>query len=978
MRRVRLLLLFLITPLALYAQSPQPTPPGATQSTVPGGAPPPVPPPGPPPPNQGSVQSQQVAQQAAAVEEDPDWAVTLERIANSVVSIEVDSTRAFDTEWNSSSQATGFVVDAERGLILTNRHVVTPGPVTSEATFLNREEVQLYPVYRDPIHDFGLYRYDPSKLRFIKPKALPLFPEGAQIGREIRVIGNNAGEQLSILAGTLAKLDRAAPEYGIAKYNDFNTFYLQAASGTSGGSSGSPVVDIRGRVIALNAGGASGSASSFYLPLGRVKRALDLIQAGKTPSRGTMHTVFSYTPYDELRRLGLTSATETTVRKSFPQHTGMLVVAEVLPGSASDESLQPGDVLVKVNGKYVTQFEPLDEVMDNSVDKTVELELERGGKAISAKVPVADLHAITPSSYLDFGDAIVHTLSYQQARHFNVPVKGAYVANPGYVFGAGGIPRGAVITSFDAKPIANVDDLEAAVKQMGDGDRASVRYFTIDDPNGSQLRSVRMDRRWFPSRHCVRDDKKGNWGCQDLPAGPAPKPEKGGTTEFPTFKDPRLAYIAPSLVLVSFDMPYSVSGITERNYHGTGLVVDAERGLVVVDRNTVPVSIGDVSITFAGTLQVPARVKFVHPLHNLAIIEYDPKLVGTTPVKSAKLAPRDIATGETVWVIGLGADSEVRARSTEIAEVEPIVLPLSRTMRFRDSNVEGIELVNPPLDYDGVLLEKSGRVIGLWSSFAYENGRELTQDNRGVPIDIVDDMLRRVQNNQPLHSLEVEFGTTPIASAREFGLTDEWTKKLAQHSPSERTVLGVVRLVGGSPASRLFQQGDLVLAIDGQVVTRFREVERAVADKKRVQVTVWRGQAEQTLDIETVELPNTDIDRLVQWAGATLQAPHRAMSAQRGIPPIGVYVGYFSYGSPATRYGLYPGRRIIEVDGVPTPNLDAFLTAVTGRPDRSSVRLKTITWNNAPEVITMKLDKHYWPAYELTRSATGWDRRTLE
>ena len=74
------------------------------------------------------------------------------------------------------------MVDAERGLILTNRHVVTPGPVTAEATFLNREEVQLYPVYRDPVHDFGLYHYDPSKLRFIKPKALPLYPEGAQVG----------------------------------------------------------------------------------------------------------------------------------------------------------------------------------------------------------------------------------------------------------------------------------------------------------------------------------------------------------------------------------------------------------------------------------------------------------------------------------------------------------------------------------------------------------------------------------------------------------------------------------------------------------------------------------------------------------------------------------------------------------------------------------------------------------------------------
>ena len=163
MRRARLLLLLLITPLASFiAQTTPPAPAkppalpqqqvgaaaaGHSAAAVPGSPPPPVPRPGRRigRRRQGSGQRSQMAQQAAAVEEDPDWAVTLERIATSVVSIEVDATRAFDTEWNSSAQATGFVVDAERGLILTNRHVVTPGPVTSEATFLNREEVQLYP-----------------------------------------------------------------------------------------------------------------------------------------------------------------------------------------------------------------------------------------------------------------------------------------------------------------------------------------------------------------------------------------------------------------------------------------------------------------------------------------------------------------------------------------------------------------------------------------------------------------------------------------------------------------------------------------------------------------------------------------------------------------------------------------------------------------------------------------------------------------
>jgi S1-C subfamily serine protease len=108
-----------------------------------------------------------------------------------------------------------------------------------------------------------------------------------------------------------------------------------------------------------------------------------------------------------------------------------------------------------------------------------------------------------------------------------------------------------------------------------------------------------------------------------------------------------------------------------------------------------------------------------------------------------------------------------------------------------------------------------------------------------------------------------------------------------------------------------------------------------------------------------------------------VQAPHRELAAQRGLDLGGVYVSYFNFGSPASRSGLFAGRRIVAVDGQPTPDLDLFVAAIRGLDHGDSVRLNTVSWNNVPEVITLKLDNNYWPSYELRRDDYDWRRFEL-
>ncbi|PNW85316.1 hypothetical protein CHLRE_03g180650v5 [Chlamydomonas reinhardtii] len=1064
-----------------------------------------------------------------------DWKRSLEKVVPCCVVLKVTQTRAFDTEAAGSAYATGFIVDKQRGLILTNRHVVTPGPIVAEAIFLNREELPVVPLYYDPIHDFGFLRFDPSRLQFMEVSEVPLAPEGATVGLDIRVVGNDSGEKVSILAGTLARLDRDAPVYGRKGYNDFNTFYLQAASGTKGGSSGSPVIDCQGRAVGLNAGGKNKAASAYYLPLERVVRALKLIQASKDACdkpgvwpapvipRGDLQTTFVFKGFDEVRRLGLQQETERRVRnsKTAPgpegaQHsTGMLVVDSVVPGCACDGVIEAGDVLVELNGQVVTHFLALEELLDDAAQDRmgggsgkVQLLLERGGKPIRAEVDVTDLHTVTPNCFLELAGGAVHALSYQQARNNRAVVGQVYVAEPGYMLGRANVPKCAIITGLNGKPTPDLITFATVLRTLPHGARAPLEYLTFGERHRRKNAILHVDRQWYgPPVYWTRDYALGTWHpTTDYPPGAPPPPEPSikplaASTAEPISTEARLAnghatgtadaspapmdteqvaaanggggaaaastsgregstpaagtdsgagdmqsddldeLLRCCLVLVDVDIPLVAlsDGVHSRSFAGNGLVVYAgERvGLVLVDRNTVAVGPCDVNLSFgAHPAEISGRVRFLHPLHNFALVSYDPAALppeARAKVRAAELLPYPpLKRGEAMRLVGLTKHLRVMQRTSTVTNATAaLTIPSAEVPRFRAVHEEVIKLDQDfGATFSGCLTDNRGRVRGLWCSYSEQVEKEEREWCAGLHAAVfypwVEQLARQLDQDAPAPPptacvLDAELEAVLLSKAAQFGLPGEWVSRLDQLDPERRQVLRVRSCVAQSHASKVLRSGDMLLAMSGRPVTCFQDVERLISEasaaaatagaagtgpaaepteagtvdepaSKRPRVdaasegaaaaaapadgsgrptmhlTIYRSGAVQDVEVVLGQEDGMGTGRLVHWCGAQLQAPHRGVRELGFLPEgaAGVYISRWHHGSPAHRYGLYALHWIQQVNGVDTPDLDSFLAAVANIGDGQFVRLKVCHLETTqPKVLTLKLDLHYWPTWEL-------------
>jgi pro-apoptotic serine protease NMA111 len=320
------------------------------------------------------------------------------------------------------------------------------------------------PIYRDPVHDFGFLRFDPGDFTHTGITELKIEPNAAHVGVDIRVIGNHVGEKLSILSGVISRLDRNAPEY-IRSYRDFNTNYIQSSVNAKGGSSGSPMVNIDGHVVGLKAGGMTHAAMDYFLPLDHVLHALDRIHSGNLVSRGTIQTQWQIKTFDDCSRLGLTAACEASIRETFPDVNGMLVAEKILPKGPAYGKILVGDILLELNGQLITQFVKLEDLLNSSIGRKIQLLVQRGSQQHCVECTVDDLHSITPDRFLMVAGGFFHNLSYIQAMIYGIPPKGVYVSKAAGSFDLlGKHESGYIIDSIDNKMTEDLDEFIKVIK----------------------------------------------------------------------------------------------------------------------------------------------------------------------------------------------------------------------------------------------------------------------------------------------------------------------------------------------------------------------------------------------------------------------------------------------------------------------------------------------------------------------------------
>lgn len=278
-----------------------------------------------------------------------------------------------------------------------------------------------------------------------------------------------------------------------------------------------------------------------------------------------------------------------------------------------------------------------------------------------------------------------------------------------------GVTAHSLILAVNDRKVSSIQELEDVFCAIPNGMRATVRYMVLGGSNNVRVQVFRMDRTWSPMRLFTRNDELGLWTwreCASPPASPAPTPEpipapivlRGG----PKGRAAAVRRAVASMCRVRFEVSYIVDGVHSTVFVGTGLMIGG--GFVIVDRNTVPVAFGDVTLTFGGSLEVPGTVAFLHPTHNVAVVQYDVAMISDT-VEPLPISQQPLLGGDDSLFVGLtrGGYTVLNCVVKECVEFSYSWLP--KVPRFVSHNADLLRFDQILKDsIGGVFLDRHGHV----------------------------------------------------------------------------------------------------------------------------------------------------------------------------------------------------------------------------------------------------------------------------
>ena len=377
-----------------------------------------------------------------------------------------------------NGQGSGIVM-REDGYILTNRHVVEDAQKI-EVRFKDGRTFPATIRGVDPRSDVAVLKIDAKGL----PAAKFADSDKTRVGEFAIAIGAPFNLDYSVTFGHVSAKGRTDLLPGVAPGTPMDQDFIQTDANINPGNSGGPLVNINGEVIGINTLiRGIGTGIGFAIPANLARElAESLIKDGKVVRARLGIEARSLREDNELRSRTFKGATD-----------GVLVAGLQVDGPASKSELKLEDIITHVEGTAVGNAQQLRNAVRNKAGKPVTLSVVRDGKPLKIKVtpeewpdePVLVNNRATPKSNEvqaeDLG-ITVKALTRDLAKEYKVKATEGLIVTEvenGSPAAKRGLKAGTVITEVNRKPVSDLTDFRAALK---DADlKKGVRLGIISD-----------------------------------------------------------------------------------------------------------------------------------------------------------------------------------------------------------------------------------------------------------------------------------------------------------------------------------------------------------------------------------------------------------------------------------------------------------------------------------------------------------------